>query len=461
MKTTLQRFVLSIICVCLLAACKNRNKDAELPTDFPQIVERGEITAVTLNTSVSYFRYKEQQMGYEYELIADFAKKHNLRLNIKIAENLSRLEEILQSGEADVVTYPIKIDNNAERNVIYCGHEQQSSMVIVQHASRGDTVLTDVTQLIGREIYVMHGTRYHERLLSLDAELGGGIRIMDIAKDTITTEDLIEMVSTGEIPYTVCEQNVARLNSTYYHNINIGLEISFKQRYSWIVRKSSPLLAQAIDEWTADKTAEQTYRAAMKRYFELSKYSAEIKPLVVNGQISPFDSLFRRYAPRIGWDWKLLASISYQESHFEPSIVAWSSARGLMGIMPATAEYLGFTTVEMNEPEKNIQAGVDCLKRFGQRFAAIPDSLERIKFTLASYNAGVGHIIDAQRLAEKYGKNPEIWHGNVDEFIRLKAEPQYYTDSICKFGYLRGTETYNYVIEVLERYDYYQKETRR
>jgi membrane-bound lytic murein transglycosylase F len=452
--------LLAVLAACLLAGCHGKKPQGEdRMADFPDLVEKGEITAVTLNSSISYFQYRAQPMGYEYELIADFARTHKLRLHIKIAENIPRLLEILQSGEADVIAYPVKVDNIVKDDVLFCGHEQQSSLVIVQHASRGDTILTDVTQLIGKQIYVKPQTRYHERLENLNRELGGGIHITDIAKDTVTTEDLIEMVSRGVIPYTVCEDNVARLNHTYFRNIDFNLDISFKQRHSWAVRRNSPLLAEAINEWASNNAGETTYKAALKRYFELSKYSIDIKTRIVNGQISPYDHLFRKYAPSLGWDWQLLASISYQESHFEPSVVAWTSAKGLMGIMPETASHLGFDPLEMDEPEKNIQAGIECLRRFGQGFTDIADAREQIKFTLASYNAGIGHIQDAQRLAQKYGKDPLVWNGSVNEFIRLKAEPQYYTDSICKYGYLRGAETYNYVDEVLERYDYYKKET--
>ncbi|MDR2120966.1 MAG: transglycosylase SLT domain-containing protein [Tannerella sp.] len=454
--------ILSGIAIFCLFTCHHKTQQNEERTyDFPELVAHGEITAATLNSSVSYFRYKGQPMGYEYELIADFARTHGLHLNIKIAENISQLIEILQNGGADVVAYPVKIDNLAKEDVLFCGHEQQSSLVIVQHASHGDTLLTDVTQLIGKAIYVKPDTRYHERLENLNRELGGGIRIMDIAEDTVTTEDLIGMVSRREIPYTVCEDNIARLNQTYYRNINIGLEISFKQRSSWVVRKSAPLLAEAINKWASDNAGEKTYKTASKRYFELSKYPVDLKPQIIDGQISPYDHFFKQYAPLLGWDWQLLASVSWQESHFDPSAMAWSGARGLMGIMPETAAHLGFELPEMDEPEKNIQAGVECLRRFGRRFVNVPDSLERIKLTLASYNAGLGHILDAQQLAEKYGRDPDVWSGSVNEFVRLKSEPKYYADSICKYGYLRGAETYNYVTEVFERYEYYKQETAR
>jgi membrane-bound lytic murein transglycosylase F len=402
-----------------------------------------------------------QPMGYEYELIADFARSHQLQLNVKTAENVTRLTEMLQAGEADVVAYPIQVSSRLREDFLFCGREQQTSLVLVQRAGRDGTVLTDVTQLVGKEVHIKSNTRYRERLDHLNMELGGGIRIREPEKDTVTTEDLIAMVSHGEIDCTVCEDDVARLNRTYYRNIDIRLAISFRQRSSWVVRKNNPLLAEAINEWASGKTGENTYLAASKRYFELSKnaFSGIEAPEIVNGQISAYDSLFRLYAPQIGWDWRLLASVACQESRFEPGRVAWSGAEGLMGIMPATSKSLGYQPNDMKDPEKCIRAGVECLRRFGQRFPEAPDSLERIKFTLASYNAGPGHVNDARRLAEKYGKNPALWSGHVAEFICLKSEPAYYADSVCRYGYLRGKETFDYVTEVLERYRFYLEKT--
>lgn len=428
--------------------------------DLPQIKEEGTLTAVTLYSSTSYFQYKMQPMGYEYDLIKDFARSQGLKLDVKVAENVGRMVEMLEAGEADVVAYPIPFNNELKQEVRYCGHENISTQVLVQRANKGDTLLTDVTQLIGKEVYVKPGTKYADRLKHLDVELGGGIQIKDIGKDTLTTEDLIEMVSLGEIPYTVSDEDIARLNKTYYWNINVNLQISFMQRSSWIVRKSSPELAAAINAWASDNAGKRTYKAAAKRYFELSKqpYHADIPP-IKNGHISPYDVLFKKHAKNIGWDWQLLASISYQESHFNPSVVSWAGAEGLMGIMPNTAKALGVTPHQLKDPDTGIRTGVDCLRRFRQGFSKITDPEEKIKFTLASYNAGIGHIYDAQRLAEKYGKDPLVWDNNVAEYIRLKSDPAYYNDPVCKHGYLRGSETYNYVSEVMERFRYYKAQT--
>ncbi len=450
----------------LLDSCNTTSKQTEqeeediVVTDLPQLKAQGEITAVTLYSSTSYFQYKMQPMGYEYDLIKDFARSQRLKLNIKVAENATRLVEMLEAGDADVVAFPIPLNNKLKEKVIYCGREEQDCQVLIQRSNKGDTLLTDVTQLLGKDIYVKPGTKYYERLKNLDVELGGGIHIHEMPQDTITSEDLISMVSQGQIPYTISDENIARLNKTYFWNINVSLKISFLQRSSWIVRNTSPELAKAINEWASDKTGNHIYKALTKRYFELSKqpFSAELSE-VKNGHISPYDDLFRKYAKNIGWDWQLLASIAYQESRFNPNVVSWAGAEGLMGIMPNTAKALGVTPHELKEPDTGIRTGVDCLRKFRQGFNDITDPVEKIKFTLASYNAGIGHIYDAQRLAKKYGKNPNIWDDNVSEYIRLKNDPEYYNDPVCKHGYLRGSETFNYVQEVMERYKYYKQKT--
>lgn len=456
--------VLLLLSSLLLPGCQsNKTEQKEddsvdsVPMDLPQLKAQGEITAVTLYSSTSYFQYKMDPMGYEYDLVKDFARSEGLKLNIKVAENPARLIEMLESGEADIVAYPIPINNKMKDELIYCGREEQSCQVLIQRSNKGDTLLTDVTELIGKDVYVKPATKYYDRLKNLDVELGGGIHIKDVPEDTVTTEDLIELVSLGQIPYTISDENTARLNKTYFWNLNISLKVSFLQRSSWVVRKSSPLLAEAINQWASDKSGNHVYKAAMKRYFELSKqpFSTEM-PEIRNGHVSPYDDLFRKHAKKIDWNWLLLASIAYQESRFNPNVVSWAGAEGLMGIMPNTAKALGVTPHELKNPDVGVRTGVDCLRRFRQGFSDITDPLERIKFTLASYNAGIGHVYDAQRLAEKYGKNPKVWDDNVAEFIRLKNDPEYYNDPVCKHGYLRGSETFNYVREVIDRFNYYK-----
>jgi membrane-bound lytic murein transglycosylase F len=265
--------VLRLICVLLItcSACNlSKKKDPDpIADDLPQIKkEKKSITAVTLNTSTSYFIYRMQPTGYEYDLIEDFARSQGLEVYIKTAENITRPEEMLQAGGADIVACPVQMDNTMKNKYLFCGVEQQNHLVIVQRADMGDTILNDVTQLIGKEVWVKKESRYHDRLESLNKELGGGIIIRNIERDTITAEDLIEMVALGEIRYTANDNNLARLNRTYYRNIHINLSTGFPQRASWIVRKDSPELAQAVNEWAEKVSKSRTLRAAIKRYFE-------------------------------------------------------------------------------------------------------------------------------------------------------------------------------------------------
>lgn len=447
----------------LFTCCSHRNRqendDAD-SYDFPEIKSKGVLTAVTLYSSTSYFQYKMQPMGYEYDLIKDFAESQGLQLEIKIAYNNSQLVSMLEKGEADIIAYPIFVSNLNKQKLLFCGHERQTYQVIVQRANKGDTILTDVTQLIDKKVVVLPDTKYDERLQNLNDELGGGIQIVHSNKDSLSNEDLIAMVSKGEIKYTVSDDNLARLNKTYYWNLDINLKVSFPQRSSWAVRPNSPLLAEAINLWSNDKKSDKSFKAITKRYFESGKNNlTQDLTKITKGQISPYDKLFQKHAHLLNWDWRLLASISYQESRFNPNVVSWAGAEGLMGIMPNTAKKLGVSPHELKDPDTGIRTGVDCLRRFRQGFNNIEDTSEKIKFTLAAYNAGIGHIYDAQRLAQKYGKNPNVWDGNVAEYIRLKNEPEYYNDTVCKHGYLRGSETYAYVKDILARYEYYKGKT--
>ena len=171
-------------------------------------------------------------------------------------------------------------------------------------------------------------------------------------------------------------------------------------------------------------------------------------------QISVFDPFFKEYARQINWDWRLLASIAYWESRFFTDRKSKAGAAGLMGLMPRTAKKFGLTIDEIYDPEKNIKAASEFIKSLNRTFGSIENEDERIRFILAAYNSGVGHIFDAQALAKKFGKNPKKWK-DVEEFLKLKNLPEYYDDPVCKFGYFRSTETISFVQKVIARWNYY------
>ena len=395
-------------------------------------------------------------MGFQYELAQQFAQSLGLKMEVKVARNVADMERKLINGEGDLIAYNLPITKEGKNRVTYCGNEIITHQVIVQQTGRQTRPLKDVTELIGKEVYVKPG-KYYERLVNLNQELGGGILIKKVTSDSIGVEDLIAQVSEGKIQYTVADNDIARLNATYFPNLNIHLSISFDQRSSWAVRRDCPLLAQAANEWQKNNATSPAYTASMKRYFETSK-SLPHSPILSlrEGKISHYDELFKKYAKKINWDWRLLASLAYKESNFDTTAVSWAGAKGLMQLMPSTAHAMGMPPGKEQNAEESIKAAVKYLGITTKSFMQIPEP-ERIHFVLASYNSGLGHVLDAMALAEKYGKKKYVWKDNVEKYILLKSQEEYFTDSVCKYGYFRGTETYTFVRDIMGRYEQYKK----
>lgn len=444
------RYIIILFSFLLLFSCKKEEKQVN---DFELIKKKGELTIITLNSSTSYFIYKEEAMGYDYDLAKDFCDYHGLKLNVKVAENVNRLFDMLKNGEGDLIAYSLPIKNELKDSLIYCGLKQISHQVLVQRANKGDTLVKDVTELIGKEVYVNPNSKYDQRIQNLNAELGGGIIIKPINQDTVTSEDLIEMVSLGKIRYTLSDEYIAKLNRTYFRNIDISVQVSFEQRSSWAVRKDSPYLAKALNSWFEENDNTPEYKSITKKYFELSKQpfegDYEIPKNLPKGAISLYDDLFKKHAKGSRYDWHTLAAISYHESRFQNNLTSWAGAAGIMGLMPGTAKVLGLSGQDRMDPDLSIGAAVKLLDKLNKIFSNIEDPNERLKFILAAYNGGNGHINDAQALAKKYNANPLLWENNVKKFIELKSNPEYYNDPVCKSGYFRGGETIRYVDNVL------------
>lgn len=450
---------IAIVLFCCLSGCRNKHfgGNEEASGDLQQIKDSGELVVLTLYSSTSYFIYRGQEMGFQYELSDQFAKSLGLKLRVEVAKNVHELIQKLLSGEGDMIAYNLPITKEWKDSLIYCGEDIITHQVIVQQGNGKQQPLTDVTELIGKNVYVKPG-KYYNRLVNLNNELGGGINIHEITSDSVTTEDLITQVAQGKIPYTVADNDQAKLNKTYYPHLNINLSISFDQRSSWAVRKTSPELAAAANKWHKENLTSPAYTASMKRYFENSKMMPHSPILSLKeGKISHFDPLFKQYAKEIDWDWRMLASLAYTESNFDTTAVSWAGAKGLMQLMPATARAMGIPPGKEQNPEESIKAAIKYIAATDRSFSMIPDKQERLKFILASYNAGLGHIYDAMALADKYGKNKLVWKDNVENFILLKSNEEYFTDPVCKNGYFRGRETYNFVRDITSRYESYKK----
>lgn len=454
MRRILSACAIFIVAMMIVASCGGRNDADTTSSDtlhlFPDTLRVG-----TLYSPQSYFIYRQEQMGYDYDLITRLAADKGFAVDLIVANNMASMIEMLDSGVIDLIAYEIPITAEYRERVLPCGYENITRQVLVQPKSANGERISDVTQLVGREVYVEKDSKYQYRLNNLNDELGGGIIIHPIDRDTLITEDLIAMVSEGSIPLTIVDSDIARLNKTYYNDLDITLEISFPQRSAWGVNPSTPWLADSIDKWLSQEAPKRTQAQLLKRYFELSKNGrSQFKIDFSKGRISPYDNLFKKYANEIGWDWRLLASQGYAESQFDTTVVSWAGARGIMQIMPGTARAYNLPLEQIANPEENIKAATRIIRDLDKSLSSrVKDPEERKKFIVAAYNSGIAHVYDAIALAQKYGKNPQVWDDNVAETILLKSKPEYYNDSVCKYGYFRGRQTTAYVKKVFDFYN--------
>ena len=451
----------------LFSQCNfNRYKAERTLLDLSQIREKGELVACTDYTSTNYFIYRGEPMGFQYELLKLFASHMKLKLRISVTNSLDKAYKELNSFNAHIIA--IDLSPNKERNEMFTFTVPfiQTRQVLVQRRPEkwyetepgklDSMLIRNKKQLAGKTIYIQKNTAFFELLKKIEEENGEKIYIVEDDQNDI--EKLIQKVSTGEIDYTVCDEHVAMMNQTYYSNIDVGTALSKPVNLSWAVRKDSRVLQDSINIWMKEFLKTNDYVQLYNKYFRNPRYLNTVQKEYQSskkGVISKYDDEIKFQSRQIGWDWRLLASLIYQESQFNPYARSWTGAFGLMQLMPYNASRFGFDS--SISVRNQIRAGVCCLVELDKIFTPfIWDKDEKVKFILAAYNAGIGQIIDARVLARKYGKNPYRWDHNVDTFILLKSHPKYYLDPVTQFGYCRGIETYKFVTEVLDRYQHYQ-----
>lgn len=436
--------------------------------DLEEIKQKGKLTVITGFNPLSYFIYKGNPMGYDYELLHQFANEIGVELELYVVKDFDSVYHYLNSGKGDIIAFGLTVTKDGRRKAAFTHPHMEVHQVLVQRKPDTwrtlnydqvmDSLITHAYQLAGKTVHVRGSSPHMDRMFDLIEETGSVIDLVPV-KGEVSSDELIRMVAEGEIDYTVADENVALLGSTYFPNLDVRTAVSQPHGLVWAVRKNAPNLLGALNDWLDKMRKTEDYNLIYKKYFkgkkQIAKWaSSDFFSQSSNGdaRLSEYDELIRRYARRIGWDWRLLASLIYEESHFNPESCSWAGAEGLMQLMPATGYRFG--AAELSNPEQNIYAGTRYLRWLEKFWDDIPKE-ERIYFILASYNVGEAHVRDAMRLAEKNGADKYRWTGNVEEYLRRKSKPEYYNDSVCKSGYCRGEVTVNYVREVMERYRHY------
>jgi len=434
--------------------------------DLEQIKASGTLRALTVYSGTSYFLYKGRPMGYEFELLERFAEYLDVDLEMIVVKNINELFEKLNNGEGDIIAHGLTITTDRKEEVSFSNHLYLTKQVLVQKKPdnwRGmswtklkKALVHDTIDLLGDTISIRSMTSYKERIYNLSDELGGTIHI-NLLSGELATDEIIEKVVNGDIKYTIADNNIASIMATYYPILDVKVLVSFSQRIAWATRHDSQNLLNATNNWLKQIKRKIDFNVIYNKYFKNKKYfRRRIKSnfySLNNQQISPYDGLIKKYSKVLNWDWRLVASQVYQESKFDPRVSSWAKASGLMQLMPNTAKELGVTN--RSDPEQSIKGGTKYLKRIWKNFEHIPDSIQRTKFAMASYNCGMGHVFDAQRLAEIEGLKKDVWDDHVETMVLKLSKPEYYNNPIVKYGYVRGLEPYNYVKQIFERYQHY------
>ena len=426
------------------------------------IRQHGKLVAITHNNSTGYFIYKGRPMGIHYDMLKILCKNLNVELELIVEDDLDSSFLMLKTGKADLLAIDLTYTKERSNNFDFTLPIGYNKQVIVQRKktygkkAKKTKFIKRALDLDGKRIIIQKGSIFKSELMHVEEITGSSFTIIE---DSIhTQEELILMVSSGQIDYTACDARVAMANQAYVGNLDYHISLSVEQKLCWAVTPHADSLQAYINNWLKTFTRSTKYAVLNNKYFKTRHSSIYLDKKNLpsrGGRLSPYDDIIKKYAKELNWDWRLLASMIYQESRFNPKTISWAGAEGLMQMMPATAKRFNLT--EPFNPDDNIRAGVEFLKWIEKQFddEGISEE-EKAKFMLASYNVGLGHVFDARKLAKKYGKDKNKWSVNTDTFIILKANPTYYHDPVVKHGYCRGREPYNYVRIILERYEDYK-----
>lgn len=436
--------------------------------DLDAILAEGKIRAVTNVNQTSYFIYKGEPMGFHFELLKKFADHQDLELEIITSNDIDDALEYLQTGAADLVAIGLSVSADRKEMMRFTDPLFQATQVLVQRRPAGwnrmteeeiaEKLVRNQLDLAEKTIYVQKGSSYAQRLYNLERESGMDIGVIEVPYDA---EELARQVARGEIEYTVCDDYMSNIICSLYPELDLSTPVSFPLNISWSVRKDgSDGLVNELNRWIAGFKTTREYARLERKYFSGSRPAsiAGSEYFAINGEgkVSPFDDIIKKFSETIGWDWRLVAALIYQESRFNPSVISPKGAYGLMQVMPETGEHFGLDVT--HSVENNIRAGISYIRMLDDLFANwVSDPDERVKFILASYNAGHGHVIDAIKLAEKNGLDAGKWEDNVSLFLERKSDPVFYDDPVVRNGRLKqGVEVNAYVADILKRYEHYR-----
>ncbi len=411
-----------------------------------RIKKTGRLRLITDNSANTYYIYHDTPSGFEYDMAKKFAEFLHVRLVVKVP-GWNAMFPFLLENKGDFIAAGLTITEKRKQIVDFSHPYMNIQQRLIHHKLIFD--IKNLKDLNGKTIHVRRGTSYETRLEEL---IKSGININIVLHDNIATEELIHMVAEREIKYTVADSNIALLNRRYYPDIKVGFPIEEVESLGWAVRKNNPAFLKKINQFLEiaektgikDKIYEKYYGSVeVFDYFDLKKFHERI-----DTRLPQYKDLIKKESKKYGFDWRMIASMIYQESHYDPDAISRTGVRGLMQVTLDTAREMEIKN--RRNPVQSIKAGIKYLDLLYKRFDDIKDTHQRLLFALASYNIGYGHVRDAQQLAVKIGMDKNSW-ASLKKTLPLLSRRKFYKQT--ENGYARGWEPVRYIEQIFIYYD--------
>jgi len=419
---------------------------APAKSSLEQIRDRGSIVMITQNNGNTYFLYREEPAGFEYDLAAEFADYLGVDLEV-VTPGWLEMFDMLDHGRGDFIAAGVTVVPSREKRVDFSDPYLTVRQEVIVHHDNFN--IQGIEDLNGETVHVRAGTSYQERLAEL---LGEGVEMELVLVPDIPTDELIRQVADAEIDITVTDSNIALINKAYHPDIRIAFPLSEPQSLAWAVRKGNRELLEALNGFFTRIRTDGTLDEIYSRYHgdrnTLGRFDLKAFHKKVDTHLPRYRKMIKEAADRHSFDWRFIAAMIYQESHFNPRARSYTGVRGLMQVTQKTAAEMGI--VNRMDPEQSIEAGVGYLASLHERFDDIENDRDRLLYSLASYNVGYGHVRDAQKIVREHGRDPDSW-SSLLEALPLLGMPEYYRET--RYGYARGTEPVRYVENIMAYYD--------
>ncbi len=446
-KPTLLCLIMGIVTLALTSSCdfpmSGSEDDASI---LNQILKTGELTVITRNNAHCYYSYRDQEMGFEYDLAKAFADHMGVTLKIRIADKWEGMIPDLMNRSGDLIAASMTITPKRRQKVLF----SDSYMNIQQHliVHRDNYSIRNLEDLTGQVVHIRKGTSYQERLEALKTQITD---VTIASHEDVPTEEFIRQVAEKEIDITVADSNIALLNRRYYPQAIMAGPLGEAEALGWAVHPQAYQLIEKINQFFKKIKSNGRYHELRRQYYaeveSFDYFDLKVYHRRLATRLPKYQPILMAAAREYGFDWRLIAAQMYQESHFRQYARSHAGAYGLMQLTRRTAKSFGVT--KLYDPEQNIYAGIQHLRKLHDYFE-IENESDRMDIAMAAYNIGQGHVRDAQRLAIKLRMDPHKW-SSLKKVLPLLRYRRYHKDTV--YGYCRGTEPVAYIKQIKIYYD--------